>query len=428
MVRYPTLQRNQLGLLAFLIAGILFRLLLVRWVPQPRIWDQEQYYGYAHGILAEGIHADTVRLYGYPLIIAPFIALFGDGFQWPLTIFQAVLDTSTGLLVYYLAKKLFHSFSPACAWLAFVLYLVNPFTSAYVGVILTEVSAIFLLTSIMYLLILLFDHWSIRKAVLTLFLLGYLPQIRPSFHYFAVVGFLFLCFLAVKRRQTIAQIAVMLLFFLLPYSYTIVTNVVRYNQFALQSVDDVFIREVYISLFIERAAAPGDTNFAWPQDVYATWWDFSSPTTPEGRREVREKYKQLAWKRISADPSSFLSSRLRKAWYIWEKHYLFPYVSEPGGITTRTLVYGGNLLLILFFTLGFLLWFVRIARRLKGEEWKRGSFVLLLILYITFAHIFSTSEERFSLPAYPFLFLFAGFALVNLSNSFMKLTRSYLKT
>ena len=51
---------------------------LPRLVPQPFVYDQDEYYGYALGILNKGLHADLYRLYGYPLIIAPLVYFFGE--------------------------------------------------------------------------------------------------------------------------------------------------------------------------------------------------------------------------------------------------------------------------------------------------------------------------------------------------------------
>ncbi|MFC1647351.1 hypothetical protein ACFL1A_03645, partial [Patescibacteria group bacterium] len=169
-----------------LFSGLAFRIILNRLVPQPVLYDQFQYAGYAYGMLGNGLFADPVRLYGYPLLILPIIKFFGITTQWPWLILQSILDLFTALMVYKISKMIFTK-SSKVSLLSFIIYLLNPFTSAYAGSLLTEIAAIFFVTLSLYFLI---KYQFTKKVTLLLFAtlaLGYLPQVRPSFIYMSYV-------------------------------------------------------------------------------------------------------------------------------------------------------------------------------------------------------------------------------------------------
>jgi len=416
--RRPAKNREALLIAVFFVFGFLFRISLVASFPQPRIWDQDQYYGFALGMIREGWHADTVRLYGYPLIIVPFILFFGDSFQWYLTIFQSLLDCATAILVWMLGTRLFTKVS---AWAGYIIYLANPYTAAYTGVILTEIIAIFLVTLIIYLLFRTISSRSIQLAIILALLLGFLPQVRPSFVYLTIIGLVFLLYLMRARIVKWATGTVLVFFYVLPFSYNIAVNVYRYQQLALQSVDNVFIREVYISLYINRAAPPGNMSFTWPDEVYAAWWDFSSATTPQGRAAMNEKYKTFVLNIIKRDPIGFVKSRVAKVWYVWEKHYLFPYIPQQGGRIITVVIYWVNVGLLTLAAGGFIQWYLTSAVTNNKILRHFGTVAVFVIVYISIAHIFSTSEERFSLPGYPMIFLFAGYAIIRLTTMLDKI-------
>jgi hypothetical protein len=406
-------------LIVFWLGGFFFRLWMAQAVPQPFAYDQNQYYGFVLGILREGLHADTVRLYGYPLIVAPIIALFGVHSPLPWTIFHAFIDCTTALLVYWLSRRILGASSFPASITAYILYLFNPYTSAYVGVLLTEIVAIFLVTGIVSLFYIVLVKKRVWAVFLLAFFLGYLPQVRPSFIYFTVIGICLVSYLVFTLLRDHPKRTVILLLvpflYMMPYAYNVITNLKHYGQFSLQSVDKVFVREVYVSLFIERGLPDPQTGMLRvPPQVYSAWSDFSSGQNPTQRSLIAKKYWDLSMSIIRRDPYQFLFSRIRKLGYIWEKHYLFPYRLESTNLFFNALIYRANFTILLFSFVGFLRWLsIRSHESSIWLRWMRG-IIFFLFFYISVAHIFSTSEERFSLPAYPLIMIFAGFALVSL--------------
>jgi len=405
------IRQSTLILAGLAAAGFLFRFFVARAVPQPFVYDQEAYYGYALGILKHGLHADLYRLYGYPLIIAPLIALFGVGSPLPWTLFHALLDTTTALMVFWIAKRLDsppQAGNDTHARVACILYLFNPFTAGYTGVLLSEIVTVFLVALISLLLLLFIRKQSLRIGIAISVLLGYLPQVRPVFIGWSLVVWAWVVGqtvpLVARAKEKLVYGTLLCLFFTLPFWYTIGGNLVAYRQLRVLGVEPTFTRELYASLFIGRGMPFTDTAWGdWPVQARQAWIAFTAPGDADGRKAVADRHLAIAINIIRADPSAFIRSRLAKMGYVWEKHFIYPYLMGKPTPPVKMLIYWGNIMLLALAAIGLVL-AVKVQRRM-------GLVGASLFFYITIAHMFSTSEERFSLPAYPWIAVFAGYAV-----------------
>ena len=447
-------------IIIFFIAGVLYRLWLIHLVPQPFVYDQNQYLSVAWGILQHGLYADYSRLYGYGLLIAPFIKLFGLSNPFPWQLLQAILDTSSAFLVYFIGKKIFKT-ERAAFW-GFILYLFNPFTSAYVGVMLTEIAAIFFMVLVFFIYLHFLETRKISLLLLLGFILGYFVQVRPSFLYFTLLFLVWLLFLVCKTckpnkrkvelrtavipsdpaqcgrawesfirlprhyaprndyceiRDKVILCIILPIIYFIPFSYNIAANYKTFHQFAILSVDKFFFRDVYVSLIVDKVPRTSrDPYYFWPGEALYVWGVYSTPKTAIERKDMADKYFQLGMTIIKKDPLKFIVSRVRKMRYVWEKHYLFPYRLESTNAIINFLVYWTNAGFLVMALFGLIMF----ARKRKNEKsWAEKQFIYIIIflfIYITLAHMFSTGEERFSLPAYPFVFMFAGFGIYTLQN------------
>lgn len=403
------------GLLMLL--GFAYRIILNLLVPQPFVFDQDQYYGFVLGILKSGLHADAYRLYGYPLIVAPIIALFGVGSPIPWTIFQSGIDVLTGLLVYGIACRLTGDIRIQMG--VFVLYLLNPYTSGYAGSLLSEVVTIFLVTLIALLIIHVWEKKNRWVPLLLSFLLGYLPQVRPVFLYLTII---YIGVLVYQFRTQNRLIFLCLVLYITPFTYTIFANSVYFGEASPVSVDRVFPRELYTSQFIGRGLAFTDTQFGvWPAEALRAWSEYSTPGTSLGRKAMAQKYMDLSLTRIRHDPWKFIHMRLEKMWYVWEKHFIFPFVMGPSNWFTKALTYWMNILLLLFAAAGLAF---GLGKRESKHLRRFCRYTLFFLLYITVIHSISTAEERFTLPAYPLIILFAAYGFVALIMGKCRMNRS----
>lgn len=411
--------------------GVVFRLWFVHLVPQPLlIGDQYDYNRYAVGILHHGLFALSSRLYGFPLFLAIIYGFFGEGNTNAVIFIQSVLDVSTAFLMFWMAQKIFKK--SIQAYLVLVLYLFNPFTSNFAGLILTEVLAVFSVILVFATFLLFLEKKTVSTSISLMLLLGFLPQIRPPFLVFTliiagVVLFSFLKRKAIKLLHRFQFCTVLLIFYFLPFLYTIIGNKVYFDTFSPVTVDNIFVRELYISLFIGRSPAHAETlildppMYMFPPEVKKIYVDIARPTNKKERVEVAQKYFQLSLTEIQKNPVKFIVMYIKKMWYVWEKHFIF-YYFEPESTAKTLLIYWSNVGLLIAGVFGLIHW----IRQLKQEEKHIGRVIFggtvaVFFVYISLIHSFSLSEERYSLPGYPFVFLFFSYFLWFMAKRFLRM-------
>ncbi len=412
----------------FLIAGVFFRLWLAALSPQPFIFDQVEYHRFALGILQKGLYVEPARLYGYPLLVALLYRLTGSGNIAAWQTFQALLDSFTALLVFILARRLWRQ--ELVAWLAYLLYLFNPTTSAYTGVLLSEVTGTFLLTALLLLVVLFFQTKKPYWFWLVALFAGFLVQVRPVFLFFSVlvglasVGWFLTGKISLKKKVWLSVIFLVL--FTSSFWYTVVGNLVYFKQLSPTTVDNLPVRELYLSLYVSgRAPYHAKNGYdVYPPEVMKLYNEYSVlPQNSQERGEMAKKYWLLAQQKITADPEAFLFSRLGKFWYVWEKHYLF-YYQETSNKLRDMAVYWGNATILIIGWLGMFHWGIKQWRSRDSARRLLGGMVVILPVYVSLIHSVSLAEERYSLPAYPLIFVFASYTLVRLLRKLKIRTKS----
>ncbi|OGG03868.1 hypothetical protein A2W14_04995 [Candidatus Gottesmanbacteria bacterium RBG_16_37_8] len=396
-------------------AGIIFRLWFITLYPQPQlIADQYVYNWYADGILKYGIFAVSDRLYGYPLILAVIKIFFGNNYL-AVHLFQAILDTLTAFMIYFMGSQLFKSKIPS--YLALITYLFNPFTSAYVGMLSTEITAIFLTLLIYILFQQVLLKGKIFVILLVSLLLGFLPQLRPSFVLFPVIFILVLFFL-LREKIRISQLLLVFtipILFILPFIYTAIGNIKYFNQFSFLTVDKLIAREFYFSMLVGKY--PHHTPLEMlPKKMQEIYYEFTPiPRNKDERKAMADKYINLGLIELKNDLSGQIIRHFKKMYYVWEKNYLFYYTGLIKPISR--IVYIGNSILLFLGIYGFIYYWRREAIYL--QKYKNLKVYLIMIaflwVYISVIHMISTADERYSLPGYPLMFLFAGYAIYKIT-------------
>ena len=388
------------------VVAIVFRLWLISIFPQPFINDQFEYHRFALQILHSGVFADSARLYGYPLLLAVIYKLFGVENLQAVFVFQAIIDSLTALLIYQWAKLLFRQ--KGVPWIALALYIFNPYTSAYVGVVLSEVTGIFFTTLLLYLFTL---FWLKKKLVIFLlfsFVAGFLPQIRPAFLYFSGGLFIIGLYGYWKKRGVIIGI----LLFILPFLYVLWGNVIYFNEWKFTNVDHILPRELFISVMVpDRAPYYMISGYGvYPKEVMKLYEEYSVlPKNQKERETMGNTYLAQAIKIINKDPWLFIRQRLGKMFFVWEKHFLFYYQERTNSVKSA-LVYWGNIVLLISAVAGLSTWSMEINKKNKKEA-VLPIIYMVFILYISVIHSVSFAEERYSLPGYPLLFSFAAYTV-----------------
>lgn len=183
------------------IVGVFFRLALTYFFPQMLINDSLEYHQFALAIVHNHNHlyASTYRLYGYPLFLSLIYGIFGTGDQIVWKIAQAILDSSVGVMIYYLGSWIFKS--PRGGLIGMILYTFNFYTAGYVGARLTEVVTIFLIMLLFMLFYLFLRKKSILSIVGLSIVSGFIPQVRPGFLSFSIIVILLLVLFLLRAKD-----------------------------------------------------------------------------------------------------------------------------------------------------------------------------------------------------------------------------------
>ncbi|HEX3084349.1 MAG TPA: glycosyltransferase family 39 protein, partial [Pyrinomonadaceae bacterium] len=151
-------RKQQVIFLSLIVLAVAFRIAIVHWLPNDSADDSLGYEQIARNLLEQHVYTHLteapytptlVRLPGYPLFLAAIYSVFGHTNNTAVRIVQALLDTGTCVLVAVLAflwqpnqrKKM------ATAIVAMALAAINPFTTIYCAIVLTEVPSTFLIVA-----------------------------------------------------------------------------------------------------------------------------------------------------------------------------------------------------------------------------------------------------------------------------------------
>ncbi len=408
------------------LVGILFRLWFIELVPQPFVFDQLQYHDIAIHIFQNPLWRHPFRTHGYALFIALMYQIFGQENTYAWILMHAITDSATGILVYTLAKKIIKKETPA--HIACILYIFNPYTGALVGVMLTEIMTIFFTTLAIYLTVVFLEQKKARHLIPLGLLYGFLPQVRPPFLYISValvgaISILAYSHMTYKAHVKKLILTIFIVLYLLPFTYSFYGNYKWYNQLSPLVVESQFVQNLFLSLYIDRML-PYPEYYPFPDEVLKLYGEFSYAKTPRERKLMAQKYLDLSLVKIKSDPSKFFRSRLLKMKYVWEKHVLFTYVAEKRDAVITFSVYWGNIVLLATATYGFISWYRR-TNTVEHMVKKWFSLIVgLWVIYITLIGTITPTEERYTLPVYPIVFLFAGYTMSLLIKLFHNAPRS----
>ena len=396
-MKYKTI----LFVLLLFAAGIWYRWHLASLFPHVPIADENAYIAIARDMKSQFLVAECCsRGFVYPAFLSVLMRIFGESWMQWMTIFQSIMDSAVGVFLFFISKRLFGR--QTWAFLTLILYIVNPLTATYTGLILTEVPALFLLTFFLWLFI------QKDRPVRQFFcgtVLGFFVFTRLMFFYWGVAFFVvFLVLRIFQHRNVFRSILPIFAGTILVTAYPSIANFVTYGTISPVPVISTVTYDFFLSLRVKRLPAIVDefNREALPvllaQENYSV--DFFN------REEYDKAMKKYAGKfipEILNNPGPFLLSRLQNQRIFWNKSNLYFY-ADPFYPADRPFVEAGN---FLFLVLGF--WGIMLA---FGKGTKTGPqkdilvVTVLLVVYLLGVLNLRIPEERFTLPVYPILFLY----------------------
>lgn len=382
--------------------AIVWRLWFISLAPQPFRGDQTEYDTYAVKIYNHPflLASHSYRTYVYPLFVAFVYTVAGLGNYYAVFIIQAVIDASIGVAVYWLLKNTTNS--RRTALFGFVLYVFNPFTTGYVGVMLSEV-----LTAFLFVLTLATGYCVVRKpgwgwGVVFGICCGLTASIRnATFVWLAIpIG---LVFWKIGWRHHTTTIFSVFFGVLVTFAYPTFVNLRDFGELNITTVDSFYAKEFYQGALIAFPRPEPLNKSGWPIESQEMWLEYYSENDPgrttDERRAMAIKYYRKAWDLILENPQKYIALRFQKMWYVWQKENIFVY-EEPGFSKHKAITYYGNIVLLALSAIGF--FYQRTGGYSRGAQWIWFTSIGTL-LYTTVAFSFTHAEYRLTIPFYPLI-------------------------
>lgn len=392
------------------IFGIFFRLWFIALAPQPVIFDQYEYLLYAEKIFKDPLllASHSYRSYPFPLVMAILFKFTGFGNTYAVYVLNAVLDSFIGIMIFFLLWKGFGSLKSA--WIGVILYMVNPFTSGYVGVVLSEILTAFFITATMVAGLLFVQRPSTWKGLLFGICAGLAAETRNAAFLWAGIPIVLAC-VRISVRKHWSLYAGIITGLALSVLYPLYTNWRDYKELSITKVDSFYAMEFFNGASLK--VLPPFT-YAYPREQQEMWAEYWSEYHPGRTRQVRKAIATKYWQKglaiVKRDPLDYIRWRFFKMWYVWQKENVFFY-EEPGYARHKYVTYSFNLMLLALGVLGLVVSFRKKNDMLHTWMWAS---IFGSIAYTLIAFSFSHAEYRLTIPYYPLLYLSVSLALAKL--------------
>lgn len=392
---------------AILIAiGFLYRFSLATLAFREFVFDSFGYTEWAKELLTGRFVIDCcIKNVGYSVVLAGIYRVFGVENILAVRLIHITLDLAAALLIAATAKRQFGS---KVANIVFVLYIINPFTAAFTGILLAESLTIFYIATIAYILSRASFPTKAPLWVLFGFVLGILLFTRHSFIYFTFFLVPAVGILVIPRGRRTLYAITTLAAFVVASSYSLYGYWTRYRVVSIVPPHNLTYEIVYLNFF----------RWKYPEVEYkGTDPEYERViqgyyNTPEGDRPAYSAYyKELFFRRLKTDWRLYLTNLAWNAVWLWDKDHLYHYI-DPFYPEDRLPVRTINALLIFSFVVGITAYGVR--KGLRALRQPVFLYAASLFLYITFLFSLLSNESRHTLAFYPLLILWAGYGIARI--------------
>lgn len=402
------LNSNNLLIIFFLIIGLVFRLLLADFAVKEPLYDQYTYLELAGKIAGGSIATDCCsKGPGYPVFIAIIYRIMGMNNYPAVRTVQIFIDLITAVLIYLTAQKIFNR---KAALISFLVYIFNPFTGPYTGLLLPEIITLFYIASIAYIIC----GENFKKSLLSWFILGIILGLlgltRLSFYYFVLSFMLFLFVLVQKSIKQILFFLMMLFGFIIGTSYALIGNYLNWHSLTIIPPYSITAAGIYANFdikgFYPEVLTDTDAQSSFVQGRAITD-EYSNAPLPKWK-DLENKYKTLFWKRMQKEWPVFVRSKIRSSIMLWDKRYLY-YYFDPIYPRFSPFIRAYNIVFIILAGLGFINFLKRKNRDKTGNA--LVIFTVYLFLYMTLFFPLLSNESRHTLPFYVLIFLWSGYGI-----------------
>lgn len=394
--------------LAAAFAGFVYRLRLSALAYQEILFDMKGYADLANILLSGRLVVDCcIKNMGYPIFLAGVSILHSHTVDVSLVrTVQIFADLATACLIYFTGKRL--SGVPG-GMTAAVLYLANPISASYVGIILPETMTLFYFALLAFLLTR--RGWEERSVywLATGALLGLIIFTRHSFLYFAFISIAVLFVFRFRGWKRLRFVLMCLAGFVTINLYSLVGYYRQFDVISLIPPYNMSMGMAYATFYTGRYPElmsenyPGYDSpeyFNMNRDYYA-----HIPSDPQGTIAVNAKYRALLIEKLKTDWPQYLRQTGKDILYIWDKYHLFLYTDPyyPGDEQPVRIL---NASLLFLAVAGMALYALR-------SRTAQPIFLVSICVFSTITLFFPiiSSESRHSIAAYGFVAVWAGYCL-----------------
>lgn len=390
-------------LASIVIFGALLRFYLASHAYPFLVFDSKAYVDYAQEFLGGSFPLDPRnKNMGYPFFIAIIFWLRGASDIEFVKIIQIVLDLGAGICVWIAAKRIL---SQKTADIALLLYLINPFTSSYTGIILPEVISSFLVGMALVLSVKIGLKGNIFFWFFIGFALGLILFVKSSLLFFALGAIVLIGFLCFQKEMRWKFLIISFAGFLIASSYTLIINYRTLGKIAVAPPYSTMFGQTYVMSFYAGRYPEVEFWGVAPEliRIMAEYEQTPNVQIPEWNR----RYLNLFMTKAVREPVNFLSHYLHNMFWLWDKDHLSVY-EDPWYPEDRY-----PLRIINWILLG--LGICGLVRYLKkGRKTLQEPFVLLTVALAAIMSLqfpLVSNESRHTIPFYPLLIFWAAYGM-----------------
>lgn len=342
---------------------------------------------------------------GYPLFVAIVFWLRGFPDIEFVKRTQIFLDLGAGVFVWIAAKRIF---SQKTADLALSMYMMNPFTSSFTGIILPEAISCFLVGVLLAMtagIRFIRNIFSWFFAGLTL---GLMLFVKSSLVFFTIGSIGMISFLCFKKGVVWKFLMVTLAGFLFASSYTLIINYKTLGKIALAPPYSTIFGQTYVMSFYADRYPEVEFWGTAPQlsQIMAEYEHTPNAQIPEWNK----RYFTLFVTKAMHEPLNFLSHYLKNIFWLWDKDHVSVY-EDPWYPSDRYILRVVNLIVLVLGIVGI----IRYVGR-GGNSLREPIVIVTLALAatMTLQFPFVSNESRHTIPFYPILFFWAAYGIEKL--------------
>jgi 4-amino-4-deoxy-L-arabinose transferase-like glycosyltransferase len=402
-------------IISILIGGFLLRFWLSSLNHTPLIYDMETNQQHALEFLDGKMAVDCCnKNMGYSMFLALIYRLIPPVDTETVRFVQILIDVLVGIVVFMAAGRIF---SRNSALAAMAIYLLNPITSAFTGLLLSEILTFLIVATLAYFMTV--GGFRIRPGLwlFTGIALGTLVFVRLQFFHFTMLFVPILALSVIGGKLRWKFLFAVLAGFLVGSAYVPLANYANYGHvsfvppyawtWGVGLYSNYFRETRKFEIFSPLNKEPHPVELAIVRE-------YSFTTDNQAYRVLENRYRGKFIAEFPQRWREFFLHSLQNIIWLWDKDHLSEY-QDPFHPDDRIWVRLYNSILLILYLVGISGYVMRGG----ASAWRQPVvlFSLTLFLYISALFPLISNESRHTLAFYPVLILWSGYGCMRIMDA-----------